>query len=157
MKSMTGLFHEESFFRTWWIIEPKDDGNYDDHGMVMPDQPRERDFKYWTEHGFEPIHVVEREAYSKCLLDLNEMTAKYNFMAESAQQNAKERDEALAEANKYKNVYSAEAVTSLILAEQMEDMQNKGIFQLWGLTTDQVLSLMKFYEATTGNKAQSIK
>ncbi len=93
----------------------------------------------------------------KHLSSETEMTAKYNFMVYSAQQNAKERDEAEAEAAKYKNVYSAEAVTSRILGDELELLQNANSMTLWGLTVSQVLSLMNYYEANTGNKAQDIK
>lgn len=157
MKSMMGLIHGNKFYQTWLILEPCSYDMYNDGSLVMSSQPTKQDLSYWKERNIQPIHVVEKSAYEKCLLDLNEMTAKYNFMVDSAQQNAKDRDIAEAEATKYRNIYSAESVTSKILAEQMEDMQTKGIFQLWGLTTDQVLYLMNFYEAQTGNKAQDIK
>lgn len=157
MKSMTGLFHNNTFHRTWWIIEPTSDDIYHDGGLVMSEPPTKRDFNYWEEHNCKPVHVVEKEAYEKCLLDLNEMTAKYNFMVDSAQQSAKERDVAEAEANKYRNVYTAEAVTTKILGEQVEKLQNSACIELWGLNVTQILYLMNFYEAQTGNKAQDIK
>jgi len=156
MSKRTVIMHGNEFYKTWWVLEPEKDDSYDYLGMVTS-APDNRGFKYWTERNIFPFHVVEKSAYDKCLLDLNEMTAKYNFMVDSAQQNAKERDAAEAEAIKYRNVYSAEAITSRILSEELELLQNANSMILWGLTVAQLLSLLKYYEANTGNKAQDIK
>lgn len=142
-KSMTGIFHGVEFFRTYWIVEPTSDDIYHDSGLVMAEQPTKRDFSYWNERDIKAVHVVDREAYSKCLLDLNEMTAKYNFMVDSAQQNAKERD-----AVEFKLI-------EIKTLTQIDD--GLKVLKLFDLDAMQIHSLIKFYEAQTGNKAEDIE
>lgn len=124
MGKMTGLIHGNSFYQTWDHMEPVHD-------------------EKTGEPGFHMITIVEKAAYDKCLLDLNEMTTKFSM--------------AMDEANKYRNIYSAEAVTTLVLSTEIQDLQEKVAIKLWGLTIPQVFSLMNFYEAQSGNKAQDIK
>lgn len=68
---------------------------------------------------------------------------------------AKERDATQSELTKYQNYYSAERVTSRILAYKVEDLENDKL-ELWGLDSERLLAVINYYEANTGKKAQDI-